>query len=160
MSDLAQHAADVAEVIDEAYGRMPTPDWLTADPHRWRDLLVDAVETANEQLRGIAVDESVYKTERRGPDEYRQAMAEFKTKRAKVMHFRRKIEGRLRQVNGLLKADGREIQAAKSDPSLALRRAAKAWMKAFGDTDEQRTLFAVAALDAWNETLSDEETNQ
>ena len=158
---LTQHAADLTEVIDEAYGRVETPAWLGADLHRWRGLLVDAVERSNEQLRDVAADETSFKVERREPDEYRQAMAEFTARRSKVLHFRRKVEARLRHVNGLIKADGREVNAAYSDPSVALRRAAKAWIRAHGINDEQRTLFAVAALDAWNITIitDDEETD-
>lgn len=91
--------------IEEAYGRASTDqrELLVADPLTWHAVLVEAVDLANERLANLNARWAEYEVTNNNANdpEYRAASAEYLASRARTIHFKRKIEARIRYVKAL-----------------------------------------------------------
>lgn len=101
-------------VLDEARGRLePGTDtkFLFDDLPRWRCRLVSLIAKADSQIRNIVTDRAEYwKCPPPGWAERRERISDFSQRRARVLHHRRKIDKRLREVNLLIAEKNTEAQ--------------------------------------------------
>lgn len=100
-------------VADEAAGRCDPdhPTWdLRAEPERWYRALVEVLEDVNAHLSGLSGAEAEIKGLGLGRDEFFTRISEVKARRAGAVHFKRKVERRLREVKALV-ADGKTARA-------------------------------------------------
>lgn len=125
-------------VIDDAYGRVDDQrPLLLADLPRWRDTLVDLVQEANDRLTALTT------TGSHPLAEFNQVKAEFLDKRGGQVHFKRKIESRLREAKRLIDEQRRAEHAENSGnlPSKKAWRELCIWLAAWVDADDEE-LFA------------------